>query len=977
MGFGKADAAQDKFTKNNDRAANQLAKVGVGMAAAGLGIAAGFGVAINSAANFEERISAVKAVSGATEAELDKIRQKALQLGSDTKYSATEAALAMEELVKAGLTVDDVLNGAAEATVNLAAAGEIELPRAAEVAANAMSAFNLAAEDLPHVADLIAGAANASAISVEEFAQSMQQSSAVANLAGFSFDDLAVAIAAMGNAGIKGSDAGTSLKTFLQNLQPVTAKQIDLFRELGIVTEEGTNLFYDQAGSVKPLAEVAQVLQDALAGMTDQQKQMALETLFGSDAIRAAAIIADEGAAGFNELAAAMGKVTAEEVAETRMDNLKGSIEQLKGSVETLLIIIGQPLAESLRVWVDRLTELINAFSGLDEAQRNDIVTILQMASAFLTTLGTLALIASGIIKAKAAAVALSVVFGSIGAVAFAVVAVLLAVGAALVVLYQRNERFREIVQGVWEWIRTNVLSIIEEVRAGVTAMVDAFNGEGLQGGGGIVGFFETLGVAARHVVDWITGTLIPAFKSFADFIMTTVVPAIVWLASEVRERLDSAFGWVQDNVFPVIESFGELVAAFVSFVIDRWNMIYPVVRGVFQAVVVTIQTALKIIERIIQFTVGNVLTWWNEFGDNIWEVIQIAWNHVIAVIEAALQIIRGIIQIFTGIFTGDWSKVWEGIKNVFSGAWNFMVSTLQFTIALIGQIIEIGIGLIKVAWSVFWSTMGLLVDVAWLFIKNIVTTGIALIRGAIETGINVIKTIWNTAWSLISTVFRNAWEAIKSAATAALTIFVALFIALPGRILAALGGMITLLYQRGRDVVQGLLNGAQNTALAVLAWFASLPGSILGWVGSLASTLYQAGRDLIGGFIDGIQAMAQSVADAASSVAAGAENAVRRALGIASPSKVFHDIGLNVMSGMEKGLLQGWQPVEGQFSHMMAMVTAPPPSPQMPASGGGGDVHVHIHLPAGMSAEEARAQITDPDTLRQLANAVRAGSRS
>lgn len=972
-GFGQADDAQNKFTKNNERAANQLAKAGAVMGAAGLGIAAGFGVAINSAANFEERISAVKAVSGATEKELEKIRAKALELGAATKYSATEAALAMEELVKAGLTVDDVLNGAAEATVNLAAAGEIELPRAAEIAANAMSAFNLAASDLPHVADLIAGAANASAISVEEFAQSMQQSSAVANLAGFSFDDLAVAIAAMGNAGIKGSDAGTSLKTFLQNLQPVTAKQTELFKELGLIMEDGTNAFYDQAGSVKPLADVAQVLQDSLAGMTDQQRQMALETLFGSDAIRAAAIIADEGAAGFHALAESMGQVTAAEVAETRMDNLKGSIEQLKGSVETLLIIIGQPLAESLRVWVDKLTELVNAFAGLDEAQRNDIVTILQMASAFLTTLGTLALIASGIIKAKAAAVALSVVFGSIGAIAFAVIAVLLAVGAALVVLYQRNERFREIVQGVWEWIRTNVLSIIEQVRMGIRAMIEAFNGQGMTSDG-IVGFFERIGIAARWVVDFVTGTLIPGFQSFVNFINTTIVPAVQWLAAEVRERLESAFGWIQDNVFPTLEAFGELVAAVVSFVIGRWDMIYPIVRGVFQFVVSTIQTAMKIIQRVIEYAVENIMVFWNEFGDNIWETIQIAWDTVVGVVEAALQILRGIFQVFTGIFTLDWDKTWEGIKNIFGGAFNFFITTAQTTLAIIGQVIEIGIGLIKVAWEVFWNTMGLIVDVAWLFIKGAVMGAIALVRGVIETGINVIKTIWNTAWGIIGSVLRTAIDGIKSAVTTGINAFVQVFILLPGRIVAALISFGTLLYQKGKDLVQGLLSGAQATALIMFEWIGGIASGIAGFFSDAGTWLYDIGKSIIEGLVDGFKAAWQGAADWLSDRK---DQIINLKGPPADDAKMLIENGELIMQGLLKGMMNGWQPIEGELEHMVHMISAPPSAPQpLGGNGGGGDVHVHLHIPAGMSPEEAKEVITDPDTLRQLANAVRAGTR-
>lgn len=973
-GFGKATKSQNDFVKSNEKASAALTKSGAVMVGAGLGIAAGFGVAINAAATFEERISGIKAVSGATEAELDKIRKKALQLGADTKYSAAESALAMEELVKAGLSVEDVLNGAAEATVNLAAAGEIELPRAAEIAANAMNAFNLAAKDLPHVADLIAGAANASAISVEEFAMAMQQSSAVASLAGLSFDDLAVAIAAMGNAGIKGSDAGTSLKTFLQNLQPVTQKQIDLFKELGIVTADGTNQFYDQAGSLKPLAEVSQVLQDALAGMTDQQKQMALEVMFGSDAIRAAAVISNEGAAGFDALSASMGKVTAADVAATRMDNLKGSIEQLKGSVETMLIIIGQPLAESLRGWVDKLTELINAFSRLDESQRESIVTILQMASAFLTTLGTFLLIAGAAVKMKTAFAALGVIFGSVGLVVFLVIAVIVALAAALYVLYQRNETFREAVQNAWEWIRTNVIAIAKKVQQGIRAMIEAFNGQGMTSNG-LIGWFERVGIAARAVVDWVTGTLIPALQSFAGFITGTVVPAIQWLASELMERLRSASEWVTNNVLPALVAFGEMVAAIAEVIVGAWDVIFPFVKAVFGAMVLFIGTALKAVFRIIKAIVSSILILWNEFGDNLFDIIKIAWNFIRETISAALKIITGIFQVITGILTLDWTKLWEGIKNIFQGAWNFIFAIARNAVAILGQIIEIGIGLIKAAWQIFWEFFHAIVENILAAVVASAKMALGFLLGIVQTYVNLITSVWDAAWAFVASILKGAWELMKSAVTGALNVMVSWFVAFPTRILAALANIGNTLLKKGKDLVGGFLNGAKEKALEMLQWLGGLGGKIKDMFGNAREWLKNAGKQVIKGLIDGFK---NAWGDAKDWLSDRKDQIISLKGPPEDDAKLLINNGELIMAGLLRGLMNGWKPIEGEFDHMVRMIAAPPPSsPQLPASGGGGgDVHVHIHLPEGISADEAREKITDPQTLRQLANAVKAGSR-
>jgi TP901 family phage tail tape measure protein len=351
-------------------ALGSLAKVGVAATAAGIaGLAGGFVAATNAARGFEATLSGIAAVGGKeAAASMKELSALALQLGRDTAFSATESARGMEELIKAGVSVADIMGGAAKASLDLAAAGGTTVAEAATIAAQAMNNFNLKGADLGHVADMIAGAANASAIDVKQFGFSMQQSGAAAALAGISFDDLATAIALMGNAGIVGSDAGTSLKTMFMSLQPSTKKQTDLFKELGIITKSGANQFFDAQGKAKGLADIAGVLQDATKGMTDQQKMATLEVMFGSDALRAAAILTRAGASGFKELAGEMGKVSASDVAEKRLDNLNGSLEKLKGSLETAAITLGQNFLPGLTRLVRGADSAVDASLPLIEA---------------------------------------------------------------------------------------------------------------------------------------------------------------------------------------------------------------------------------------------------------------------------------------------------------------------------------------------------------------------------------------------------------------------------------------------------------------------------------------------------------------------------------------------------------------------------------------------------------------------------------
>lgn len=941
-GFGKAETAQTKWAKG--------AKVaGAVVTGAGIAIAAGLGLAINSAANFEERMSAVEAVSGASGKELDKLREKALQLGADTKFSATEAAGAIEELVKAGLPVADVLNGAADATVNLAAAGEIDLAQAATIAANAMNAFNLEGKDMEHVADLIAGAANASAIDVGEFGQSLQQAGATANLVGLTFDDLTLAIAAMGNAGIKGSDAGTSLKTFLANLQPTTVKQIELFKELGLLTEDMGNQFFDAQGKIKPMREIAETLQNALAGMTDQQKALTLETLFGSDAIRAAAIIAGEGAEGFDELATSIGKVSAEEVAETRMDNLRGSIEQLKGSVETLAIRFGTPMLNAIRGFVDFLTQLANKFSELNPNIQKAIGIIAAIAAAFLLVLGPILLLV-GWLGTIAAAVGLTVgALVGIIAIAFAVVVAIVALVAAIVILYRENETFRNIVQGVWNFIKDTVLTIIENVIEGVQALIQAFKGEGITSDG-FVGVMERIGVAAKAVVDFFTDT---------------VIPAIQWFAREFMERFRSASEWLEANVFPVFTALGELIQGVVRLIIGAVNVLWPVFQATFSAIVTVVTTAFNIIKIAVETFVNIVLIIWNNFGSVIFAAVQTVWNALVGIIQGALSIIQGIIQVFTGLITLNWSQVWEGIKNIVSGVWEIIKTIVSTAVAFVQITIDAAIAVIKTSWEAGWELIKGIIEIAWELIKNIVQIAVDFMKATIEAAINLVQNIWNAAWSAIIGILYSAWETMKSATTTALNAIVGFITGFPSAAWNALSGVATTLYDRGTALITGLKNGIVFIVGELVGYFMALPGKIVGWLGDLGSTLYNAGKNLITGFIDGIKSKIGSV----QSALGGITSSLTSWKGPPRKDRVILEpVGELVMSGFIRGIQKQIEPLKRMLANVTVTTLKTMGSMTKSVSDiGKAAAEIRRHLEAGGRVQEDFAFRGMSDLVRQF----------
>ncbi|PFP30262.1 phage tail tape measure protein [Bacillus sp. AFS073361] len=250
----------------------------------------------------------------------------------------------MEELLKAGITPAAVQSGALQAALNLATAGGLELAEAAEVMSTALNAFKDDALTAEQASNILAGTANASATGVHELRYSLSMVSAVAAGLGMSFRDTNSALGVLANNGLKGSDAGTSLKTMLSNLEPKTKRAREAMYEMGITTKQGANLFFDAHGKVKSMAEIAGVLHDKLKKLNPQQRQTALYAMFGSDAIRAGTILYKEGAKGIDEFNKAMSKVTALDVAKEKMNNAAGALEILKGALETFQIQVMTPL---------------------------------------------------------------------------------------------------------------------------------------------------------------------------------------------------------------------------------------------------------------------------------------------------------------------------------------------------------------------------------------------------------------------------------------------------------------------------------------------------------------------------------------------------------------------------------------------------------------------------------------------------------
>lgn len=332
----------DNFSGSVGGGLSSAAKIGAA-AVAGIGAAgaAGLAVSVNAAANFEHALDQVGAVANATEEEMKGLSDTALRIGRDTAFSATEAAGAMEMLAANGVSVADIMNGAADAAVALAAAGGTDLAMAADVSSTSMAIWGLKGSEMTDVVNRLAGAANVSRFGIEDMAGAIAMGGGAAKLSGMEFEDFSAAIAAIAPNFSSGSDAGTSFKQFMAGLTPETNHAKDAFLALGLTAEDGSNRFFDAAGNLKSMAEITGILNEATRDLSEEQKSTALTTIFGSDAMRAAAGVAGLTQEEFEALQKTMGDTNAADVAAQRMGNFKGSMEAFKGSLETVQIEIG------------------------------------------------------------------------------------------------------------------------------------------------------------------------------------------------------------------------------------------------------------------------------------------------------------------------------------------------------------------------------------------------------------------------------------------------------------------------------------------------------------------------------------------------------------------------------------------------------------------------------------------------------------
>jgi TP901 family phage tail tape measure protein len=490
--MGEAASVVDKNAAGIDTLSNQVGVLG--------GALTGFAaLAVTRFAQFDKQMSSVQAATRATGAELDSLRQAAIRAGADTAFSATEAAAGIEELAKAGVSTADILNGGLTGALNLAAAGELEVADAAQIAAVTLKQFNLEGSDVSHIADLLSAGAGKAVGSVSDLSQALNQSGLIASQTGLSIEETTAGLSAFASAGLLGSDAGTSFKTMLQVLAAPSSTAANEMERLGINA-------YDAQGNFIGLEGLAGNLRSSLAGLTTEQKNSALATIFGSDAVRAASVLYSQGALGIQQWTDAVDEQGfAAEQARIQSDNLIGDLERLGGSFDTVLIQSGSGINDSLRLIVQGAEAAVDAVGQIPAPVLSTVTAIAGAGGLALVGVAGLGKLTVGFAEAKNAAEALGVSTKVAGVAAGGLGAVIAATGVGLAIMAQRaaesQGRVEQLAQ-TWDEAGRATTATNNLINESLTKQTDNL----VDGNRTLIELADQVGVSTEDLIGYIEG---------------------------------------------------------------------------------------------------------------------------------------------------------------------------------------------------------------------------------------------------------------------------------------------------------------------------------------------------------------------------------------------------------------------------------------------------------------------------------------
>ena len=622
----------------------------------GLGTAA-----VKTAADFDSAMSKVAAVSGATGKDLDALRDKAREMGSKTKFSASEAAEAMNYMAMAGWKTEDMLSGI-EGVMNLAAASGEDLATTSDIVTDALTAFGLSAKDSGHFADILAAASSNANTNVSMMGETFKYCAPIAGALGFSAEDTAEAIGLMANAGIKGSQAGTALRTIMNNL----SGDVKICgSSIGEVTVATTNA----DGSMRDLSEILADCRTAFSGLSESEKAAAAESLVGKNAMSGFLALMNAGEADINKLSSAIDNCDgcAAGMAETMNDNLAGQLTILKSQLQELAISFGELLMPAIRTIVGWIQKFVDWLNSMDEGTRKVIVTIALVAAAIgpvliivgkvISAIGTIMTIIpklAGVINAAKGVIA---AFNAVCAANpyVLIIAAIVALVAAFIYLWNNCEEFRQFWIDLWESIKEIAIAVWEALKEFFTAAWEAIKTTAVTVWNAIKDFFTGLWEGIKNIFT----TVVNAISTF----LTNAWNAIKNTVTTVFNTIKTFFTTIWNGIKSVITT---VVTAISTFLSTAWNGIKTAITTVLNA----IKSVVTTVWNGIKTTITNIV-------NGIKNAVTTAWNNIkSAVSNAANAIKNAVSNAFNAMLNGIkhvCGNIYGAVKSGFDKAINFV----------------------------------------------------------------------------------------------------------------------------------------------------------------------------------------------------------------------------------------------------------------------------------------------------------------
>ena len=609
-------------------------------------------VSVKTAADFESSMSKVAAVSGATGSDLEALSKKAREMGSKTKFSASEAAEAMNYMAMAGWKTEDMLSGI-EGVMNLAAASGEDLATTSDIVTDALTAFGLSAQDSGHFADVLAAASSNANTNVSMMGETFKYAAPIAGALGFSVEDTAEAIGLMANAGIKGSQAGTSLRTIMTNL----SGDVKICgQNIGEVTIATTNA----DGSMRDLSDILADCRVAFSGLSESEQAAAAEALVGKNAMSGFLALMNASEGDIDKLSGAIDNCNgaAQNMADIMNDNLEGQLTILKSQLQELAISFGEILLPAVKKIVGWIQGFINVLNSLPDGVKETIVTIALIAAALgpvliivgkvISAIGTIMTIIpklAGVINAAKGVIA---AFNAVCAANpyVLIIAAIVALVAAFIYLWNNCEEFRQFWIDLWEGIKENAIAVWEALKTFFSAAWEAIKATAETIWNALATFFTGLWEGIKNTFT----TVVNAISTF----LTTMWNTIKSVAETVWNAISTFFTTIWTAIKTVVTT---VVTAISTFLTTAWNTIKTTITTVLNAIKSVFETIWNAIKTVITTVVNGIKN-----------TITTVWNNIKSTVSNVMTALKNAVST-------AFSTMWNGIKSTVSGIYNTIKS--------------------------------------------------------------------------------------------------------------------------------------------------------------------------------------------------------------------------------------------------------------------------------------------------------------